>query len=313
MKDKSAINYKKSRNRGSVEQETKVPDRDGSIMAIATKDVISIPPSKSIKETAEVMMKHEFRRLPVTDPGSGKLLGFVTVMDILDFLGGGNKFNIIVNKYEDNFLAAINEPIRQIMSRDLIVLSNNDSIEKTIDVMLENQIGAVPIVDSDEQLVGIVTERDIALSLAGVLTEERVQDYMSTKVFTTTPGTPVESASKIMVRNRLRRIPIIGGEADISKAAKKLLGIVTSTDIIRFLNAKDLFENLNSNLASDVLNTKLSDIMVEKLITVPPTERLGDLCQIFLDNNIGGVPVVKNDEVVGIITERDILRAIKRF
>lgn len=313
MKDKSAINYKKSRNRGSVEQETKVPYRDGSIMAIATKDVISIPPSKSIKETAEVMMKHEFRRLPVTDPGSGKLLGFVTVMDILDFLGGGNKFNIIVNKYEDNFLAAINEPIRQIMSRDLIVLSNKDSIEKTIDVMLENQIGAVPIVDSDEQLVGIVTERDIALSLAGVLTEERVQDYMSTKVFTTTPGTPVESASKIMVRNRLRRIPIIGGEADISKAAKKLLGIVTSTDIIRFLNAKDLFENLNSNLASDVLNTKLSDIMVEKLITVPPTERLGDLCQIFLDNNIGGVPVVKNDEVVGIITERDILRAIKRF
>lgn len=313
MKDRSAINYKKSRNRGSVEQETKVPDRDGSIMAIATKDVISIPPSKSIKETAEVMMKHEFRRLPVTDPGSGKLLGFVTVMDILDFLGGGNKFNIIVNKYEDNFLAAINEPIRQIMSRDLIVLSNKDSIEKTIDVMLENQIGAVPIVDSDEQLVGIVTERDIALSLAGVLTEERVQDYMSTKVFTTTPGTPVESASKIMVRNRLRRIPIIGGEADISKAAKKLLGIVTSTDIIRFLNAKDLFENLNSNLASDVLNTKLSDIMVEKLITVPPTERLGDLCQIFLDNNIGGVPVVKNDEVVGIITERDILRAIKRF
>ena len=124
---------------------------------------------------------------------------------------------------------------------------------------------------------------------------------------------PVESASKIMVRNRLRRIPIIGGEADISKAAKKLLGIITSTDIIRFLNAKDLFENLNSNLASDVLNTKLSDIMVEKLITVPPTERLGDLCQIFLDNNIGGVPVVKNDEVVGIITERDILRAIKRF
>ena len=313
MKDKSAINYKKSRNRGSVEQETKVPDRDGSIMAIATKDVISIPPSKSIKETAEVMMRHVFRRLPVTDPGSGKLLGFVTVMDILDFLGGGNKFNIIVNKYEDNFLAAINEPIRQIMSRDLIVLSNKDSIEKTIDVMLENQIGAVPIVDSDEQLVGIVTERDIALSLAGVLTEERVQDYMSTKVFTTTPGTPVESASKIMVRNRLRRIPIIGGEADISKAAKKLLGIVTSTDIIRFLNAKDLFENLNSNLASDVLNTKLSDIMVEKLITVPPTERLGDLCQIFLDNNIGGVPVVKNDEVVGIITERDILRAIKRF
>ena len=59
-------------------------------------------------------------------------------MDILDFLGGGNKFNIIVNKYEDNFLAAINEPIRQIMSRDLIVLSNKDSIEN--DKSYENEM-----------------------------------------------------------------------------------------------------------------------------------------------------------------------------
>ena len=65
---------------------------------------------------------------------------------------------------------------------------------------------------------------------------------MSHKVFTTTPGTPLESACKIMVRNGLRRIPIVGGEADISKAAKKLLGIITSTDVIRFLNAKELFE-----------------------------------------------------------------------
>ena len=47
--------------------------------------------------------------------------------------------------------------------------------------MLSNQIGAIPLVDADDKLAGIVTERDIALSLAGVLTEEVTQDYMSTK------------------------------------------------------------------------------------------------------------------------------------
>ena len=310
MKDKTSINRKS--NTGAVERETKVHDKEGDIMAIATRDVVSIPPSKSIKDTAKVMMEHEFRRLPIADPGSGKLLGIVTVMDILDFFGGGKKFNIIEKKYEDNFLAAINEPVKEIMTRDLITLSSKASIGETIETMLANQLGAIPLVDGDGKLAGIVTERDIALSLAGMAGNETVQDYMSTKVFNTTPGTPLEGACKIMVRNGLRRIPIVGGEADISKAAKKLLGIITSTDIVRFLNAKELFDHLNSNLATDVLKTTVSEIMVEDAITVPPTETIGDLCQLFADKNIGGVPVVKDGQVIGIITERDILNAVKR-
>lgn len=86
MKDKTSINRKS--NTGAIERETKVHDKEGDIMAIASRDVVSIPPSKSIKDTAKIMMEHEFRRLPVTDPGSGKVLGIVTVMDILDFFGG---------------------------------------------------------------------------------------------------------------------------------------------------------------------------------------------------------------------------------
>ena len=311
MKDKTSINRKS--NTGAIERETKVHDKEGDIMAIASRDVISIPPSKSIKDTAKVMMEHEFRRLPITDPGSGKVLGIVTVMDILDFFGGGSKFNIIEKKYEDNFLAAINEPVREIMTRDVVSLSKKASIGETIETMLSNQLGAIPLVDGDDKLVGIVTERDIALSLAGVASRETAMDYMSTKVFTTTPGTPLESACKIMVRNGLRRIPVVGGEADISKAAKKLLGIITSTDIIRFLNAKELFDNLNSNLATDVLETIISEIMVTDPITIEPNMTIGDLCELFAEKNIGGVPVVKDDKVMGIITERDILRAVKRY
>ena len=311
MKDKTSINRKS--NTGAVEHETRVHDREGDIMAIASKDVISIPPSKSIKDTAKVMMEHEFRRLPITDPGSGKVLGIVTVMDILDFFGGGKKFNIIEKKYQDNFLAAINEPVREIMSRGVVTLSNKASIGETIEVMSSNHVGAIPLVDNDNKLVGIVTERDIVLSLAGIISKETVQDYMSHKVFTTTPGTPLESACKIMVRNGLRRIPIIGGEADISKASKKLLGILTSTDVIRFLNAKELFDKLNSNLATDVLKTQISDIMAKEPITVSQNMGIGDLCTLFAEKNIGGVPVVKDDEVIGIITERDILRAVKRY
>ena len=312
MKDKSAINLRKSRIRGSVENHSKFQDHDGDIMSLATKNVITIPPSKSIKETAQIMVEHNFRRLPVTDPGSGKLLGIVTVMDILDFLGGGDKFKIIQNKYQDNFLAAINEPVREIMTRSVISVSSKDSLSKALDLMLDEKVGAIPILDSDDKVTGIITERDFALSLAGVLTEELVEEFMTKNVITTTPGTPIESASKIMVRNALRRIPIIGEDVDLATTSPdKLLGVITATDIMKFFNDKELFTTMKSPNASDVLDKKISEIMTTSLINVEPLTRLGDVCEIFKENVIGGLHVVKDGQLVGIITEKDILKAIK--
>jgi len=302
MKDKNAKNLRKSMNRGSVEHETKVADREGDIMHIAKKEVISIPQTKSIKEAAEMMIEHEFRRLPVTDPGTNKLLGIVTAMDILDFLGGGSKFELIEKKHNDNFLAAINEPVKEIMTRDVISITPKYSIDKSVDLMSKNGIGSLPLVDKDGKLVGIITERDFALALAGVLTDELVQDVMIKDVITTTPGTPIESCSKIMVRNNLRRIPVV--------ESGKLIGIVTSTDILRFFGDKKMFANMTSNSGLDVLNKKISEIMKPNISIIEPMVRLGDLCELLAEKNIGGVPVVKNDELVGIITERDILNTV---
>ena len=299
MKDKNTKNLRKSMNRGSVEQTTKVADYEGEIMTLAKKDVISIPPTKTIKGAAEMMIEHGFRRLPVTHPGSNKLLGIVTAMDILDFLGGGSKFDIIEKKHDDNFLAAINDPVKEIMTRDVISISPKYSIRESVDVMTKNGIGSLPIVDKEERLVGIVTERDFALALAGSLTNETVGDIMIKDVITTTPGTPIESCSKIMVRNNLRRIPVVEEE--------KLIGIVTSTDILRFFGDKEMFASMTSNSGLDVLKRKISEIIKPNILVTESTVRLGDLCELLAEKNIGGVPVVDDDQLVGIVTERDIL------
>ena len=302
MKDKNTKNLRKSMNRGSVEQTTKVADYEGEIMTLAKKDVISIPPTKTMKGAAEMMIEHGFRRLPVTHPGSNKLLGIVTAMDILDFLGGGSKFDIIEKKHDDNFLAAINDPVKEIMTRDVISISPKYSIRESVDVMTKNGIGSLPIVDKEERLVGIVTERDFALALAGSLTNETVGDIMIKDVITTTPGTPIESCSKIMVRNNLRRIPVVEEE--------KLIGIVTSTDILRFFGDKEMFASMTSNSGLDVLKRKISEIIKPNILVTESTVRLGDLCELLAEKNIGGVPVVDDDQLVGIVTERDILNTV---
>jgi CBS domain-containing protein len=315
MKDKSAINLRKSMERGSIESETRVSEHVGDIMTLAKKKVISVPPTTSIIEVAEVMVKQKFRRIPITDPGSQKLLGIVTAMDILNFLGGGDKFNIVEEKYNDNFLRAINESVREIMTRDVISMTNKDSINDCISLMLEKDVGALPISDENEKLVGIITERDFVLAMAGVLTEELVEDFMSNNVITTTPGTPIESASKIMVRNKLRRIPILAKAIEdtaVHNEKESLEGIITSSDVLKSLGDNELFSKMESNSALGVLETKISEIMEDEVITVEPLTRLGDLCEILREKDIGGVPVVKNGELLGIITESDILKAIKK-
>lgn len=300
-------------DRGPIEFESRNFEHEGDIMTVAKKEVVTIPQTASIKETAVIMVKNKFRRLPITNPGTGKLLGIVTSMDILDFLGGGDKFKILEEKYHDNFLAAVNESVKKIMTRDVHYLSNKDSINKAVEKMLEYGVGALPVIDSDEKIVGIVSERDLALLLSGVLTDELVGDYMTKKVITTTPGTPIESASKIMVRNKLRRIPVLGEERKTPHPEKdKLVGIVTSTDILEFLGQSTAFNNMTSNSAEEILNTKITGIMENEVISTSTNTRLGDLCEMMENKGIGGLPVINNGELEGIITERDLLKVIKQ-
>ncbi|MDR1818991.1 MAG: CBS domain-containing protein [Methanobrevibacter sp.] len=288
-----------------------VNTKEGEVMNLANKNIISIPPTTNIKTAVTTMVKEEFRRLPITDAGSGKLLGILTSMDVISFLGGGDKYNLMAEKHEDNFLSAINESVRKIMSDNVKHITNEYSLKDTLEYMIKESAGAVPILNDEEKIVGIVAERDFIIAMAGVFTDELIQDVMTTNLITTTPGTPIEGVSKIMVRNSLRRLPIVGKEKDIPKINdEKLVGIMTSTDLLRFLGNSDLFNNLSTNSTIEILNSKVSDFMINDVLTVDPLLRIGDLCDFFIKNNVGGIPVVKDQELVGIITERDILEAI---
>ena len=96
--------------------------------------------------------------------------------------------------------------------------------------MLRQGVGALPVVDDDDNLVGILTLRDI--DLAGEKTNDLfAEDLMTTDVITRGENALISEIAETMDRKSIQRIPIIGKSG-------KLVGIVTQSVVIRSLIAK---------------------------------------------------------------------------
>nr|WP_304048946.1 CBS domain-containing protein [Methanobrevibacter gottschalkii] len=281
-----------------------------NIVDIAIKDVIVAPASTSIINIANMMTKNNVRRIPITDPGSGKILGIITTMDILNFFGGGEKYKVITDKYEGNFLSAINAPIREIMTKGVKTLNIKDTIVDATTVMLESKIGGLPIVDDDDILVGMLTVGAFGGKPKNIIAGSDVEDVMTSDVMTTTPGTRIEGVTKIMVRNSIRRIPIVG--EDPKDNTEKLLGFITATDILKYIGDHKLFTELFSNEGNDVVDITIDKLMEKDVITTDKYAKTEDIIEIMEENDIKGVPVVDNEtgKLEGIITVRDLLKTI---
>jgi CBS domain-containing protein len=136
-------------DRGPVDFKTKIAEHEGEIMAIATRNVITAQQTTPIIQAVEIMSKEGFRRLPVVDPGTHRLRGIVTVSDVINFMGGGEKFNLVQVKHGGNFLAAINEELHEIMTPQPVTMPVTGSISDAVNIIINQKIGGIPIIDAE--------------------------------------------------------------------------------------------------------------------------------------------------------------------
>jgi len=262
-----------------------------------------VAPTTPIYDAVQKMANEGFRRLPIANPGTKYLEGIVTATDIVDYFGGGQKFEIIEQKYGGNFFKAINEQIRLIMAQRVISITTEAKIAEAIEKMKESNLGGLPVVDEKNSVKAIVTERDIAVLFADRTSGVTVAQLMSENVVTALPKTTIFEAEKTMVTQGFRRLPIVSdGE---------LIGIVTAMDIIRYFGCGEVFSHLRSGTIIQVLNTPALGIATKNVSTVEPETDVGQAAKIMREKDIGAVPVVKKGALVGIFTERDFFKIIE--
>lgn len=277
--------------------------REGEIMQIAKTPVVTMAPTTPIQDAIQIMCQKGFRRIPIANPGTKFLEGIITATDVINYLGGGKKFEMIQQKFGGNFFKAINEPIKLVMTQQVVSVNVASKISDAIELMKEKNLGGLPVVDDENRARGIVTERDIAILFADRISGVRVAQLMSETVVTALPRTTIFEAEKTMATQGFRRLPIVSDG--------KVVGIITSMDVIRFFGSGEVFKHLRSGTIIQVLSTPALEIATKGVSTIEPDADIGQAAKIMQQKDIGAVPVVKNERLVGMITERDFFKVIE--
>ena len=120
------------------------------------------------------------------------------------------------------------DTIAEIMTGRVLTLSPQNKTIDALDAMVQNDIGSVPIVDQGE-LVGIITERDIVKEITKSFDylERRLSETGKRSVVTVTPSTPLWEAFALLLRNKIRRLPVVENH--------RLVGIVTERDLFKWV------------------------------------------------------------------------------
>ncbi|RPH52862.1 MAG: CBS domain-containing protein [Desulfobacteraceae bacterium] len=130
-----------------------------------SKKVITIDENDSMQEAINLIKQHKINMLPVIK--KGKLVGIVSDRD-LKKASASDATTLDVHE----LLYLISKiKIKEIMSKKLVTVPFDYTIEETASILLDNDISGAPVVDNDKQLVGVITQADIfkvIISLTGI-------------------------------------------------------------------------------------------------------------------------------------------------
>ena len=116
------------------------------------------------------------------------------------------------------------------MSTAPVTVHSEDNYDLAFEIMEQKNMHHLPVVDQHNQVVGIVTKRDLQLA-ARYFKEApaEISEVMHTPVFTTSGSASLSSAAKQMNDNRIGCLPVIGDD-------KHVAGMLTETDLFRALS-----------------------------------------------------------------------------
>jgi len=257
-----------------------------------TISVVTLSQENTIHDTLHVMQKNNIKRIVIVEKDIP--IGIVTERDIGNFLES--------DKTERNLdEIAINE----IMSRNLVTISADqyDVLSQCAIRMVTFQISSVILVNGNGKLVGITTKSDIAHNFAIKYPKAyHVKDYMSKRIMTCRKTDSLCFGLDMLNKNKISRLVVTDNDG-------KTMGLITYDS---FLRNSGYFKNPSRNYLLPEGAGKgmtVGDIIGSELITVSSEDDMVKAANLMVEYKVSGIPVVDTDDLKGIISATDIVKA----
>lgn len=139
-------------------------------------------------------------------------------------------------------------PVGDVMTRDVVFVRDTSPLKDVAELMAEHRVSGVPVLDADDQVVGVISETNFFREMAGGSAKNFMEvvadclggrvcmaaparrmvarEIMSSPALTVTESTSVVEAANLFTTNRVNRAPVVNAEG-------RLIGIVSRADIVR--------------------------------------------------------------------------------
>jgi len=252
---------------------------------VMTEDVIFIDKDVDLKYVLKLMKKHEITKIPVVE--EKKLIGVIT----------DNKIAVKLGSIRSRGVPAARLHASSVTEKNIEIISPDTEVKTILKTVGEPGPTILNVVEA-EKLVGIVTKADL---LPLVKSENKVKEIMHENIHSVSPEDRVVHARRRMIDEKVARLPVINNGT--------LIGIISDNEVVFALaEIKRSFplgkqkHRLEELLVNDAMKTPV--IWADVEITT------SEAAKIMIENNVGSLPLMENNKVVGIITRTDLLKTI---
>lgn len=257
------------------------------VREVMIKDVITIDKDVDLTHVLNLMKKHNITKIPVLE--DKQLIGMITDNIIAYKLGSIRKRGLPPSRLH---ASSVTDKDVECIQPDIEVKTILKKVGKPGPTML--------CVTDNKHLMGVVTKADL---LHLVKSKKNVHQIMKNKISIVSPDDRVVHARRVMIDEKVARLPVVD--------QGKLIGLISDNEIA-FAFAKMKKSVTLGHQKHWLEELLVKDVMKTPAIWTTPSMSAVDAATIMINKNVGVLPIVKNDKIIGILSRTDLLNTIPR-
>lgn len=275
-----------------------------NVEEIMSKELIVGYVPGTVEEALTILSKNDVSGIPILKKGTTIVKGIVTRTDI--------------------FKNAEEDQLAMVMNEEFISVKPKDSIEKAAKLFFEHRIHGLPVISTKNQLVGIISPKELLKELIHQKREDTVETHVTRRIVPVYKETPINIVMEIINITNENALPVLDEN-------RKIIGIVSDGDIFKLSHIKEEIEESQMGIGDDedqwtwegIRDTirmyhstsevslpvePVEKVMIKDVKTATKRTPVCEVAKTMIKHDISHIPLVNSENrLVGMVTDIDLM------